>query len=160
MKIRGFEDENFTNYKKPVMFIGSAKCDWKCCKEVGRDTSMCQNSTLAKSPVMDIENEVIYNRYIKNPLTKAIVIGGLEPMLQIDEVYSLIDYFRFRECYDPFIIYTGYYKEEILELVTRLQDFKNIIIKFGRYIPDDKERKDEVLGIALASSNQYAEIIS
>ena len=38
-------------------------------------------------------------------------------------------------------------------------NFKNIIIKFGRYVPNQKEHYDEILGINLASSNQYAEVI-
>jgi hypothetical protein len=38
--------------------------------------------------------------------------------------------------------------------------FDNIIVKFGRFIPDDEKRFDEVLGVELASHNQYAEVIS
>ena len=34
---------------------------------------------------------------------------------------------------------------------------QNIIVKFGRYIPDTDQRYDEVLGVILASDNQYAE---
>ena len=37
--------------------------------------------------------------------------------------------------------------------------FTNIIIKFGRYIPNQKPHYDEVLGVNLASDNQYAERI-
>jgi len=37
---------------------------------------------------------------------------------------------------------------------------KNIIIKYGRFIPDKEKHYDEVLGIYLASDNQYAERIS
>ena len=32
----------------------------------------------------------------------------------------------------------------------------NIIIKFGRFIPDQKSTFDSVLGVELASQNQYA----
>jgi len=32
----------------------------------------------------------------------------------------------------------------------------NIIIKFGRFIPDQKSHMDETLGVELASPNQYA----
>ena len=41
-----------------------------------------------------------------------------------------------------------------------LSQFKNIIIKYGRFIPNHKPHNDEVLGINLASDNQYAERIS
>ena len=37
---------------------------------------------------------------------------------------------------------------------------KNIIIKYGRFIPDSKSRYDNILGITLASDNQYAEEIN
>ena len=38
--------------------------------------------------------------------------------------------------------------------------FKNIIIKFGRYIPNRNNKYDEILGVTLASDNQFAEKIS
>ena len=58
------------------------------------------------------------------------------------------------------VIYTGYYPSEIKEQLKKLFKFNRIIIKFGRYIPNDKPRYDEVLGITLASSNQFAQDIS
>ena len=36
---------------------------------------------------------------------------------------------------------------------------KNIIIKFGRFIPNRPSRYDEVLGVELASDNQFAKRI-
>ena len=38
--------------------------------------------------------------------------------------------------------------------------FKNIIIKFGRYIPNQQAHYDDILGVNLASNNQYAIKIS
>jgi hypothetical protein len=38
--------------------------------------------------------------------------------------------------------------------------FKNIIIKFGRFVPNKPHHIDEVLGIELASDNQYAKRIN
>lgn len=107
---------------------------------------------------MEIAN--IFLRYITNPITKAIVIGGLEPFLQYSDIYDLIFYFRSHECNDDIVIYTGYYKEEIHEQIKLLQQFNNVIVKFGRYIPNQKKHFDEVLGVYLASENQYAEKIS
>ena len=57
------------------------------------------------------------------------------------------------------MIYTGYLKDEILEKIDQLRKFKNIIIKFGRYIPDSEKTFDETLGVHLPSDNQYAEKI-
>ena len=58
------------------------------------------------------------------------------------------------------MIYTGYYLEEIEGKIYFLKCFNNIIVKFGRYIPNSKSRYDEILGINLASDNQFAKKIS
>jgi hypothetical protein len=58
------------------------------------------------------------------------------------------------------VIYTGYSSTEIDQKRTQLsRAFDNIIIKFGRYRPGQEKHKDEVLGVELASDNQYAERI-
>ena len=51
----------------------------------------------------------------------------------------------------------GYDKEEIPEHLMTLKKYKNIIMKFGRYIPNQKKHFDPVLGVYLASNNQYGE---
>ena len=101
----------------------------------------------------------IFRRYINNPITKAIVIGGLEPMLQFDEVLELIKTVRDNNCNDDIVIYTGYYLDEIADKIRVLTEYKNIIIKFGRFVPNQKKHYDEVLGVYLASDNQYAKKI-
>ena len=160
MKIKGLQDEDFVNYKKPSMFIGTSICDWKCCNEQCLDKSICQNSSLANSKTIDVSADEIYRRYINNPITKAVVIGGLEPMLQFSDVLELIKIFRDNSCNDDIVIYTGYYKEEIADKIALLSKYKNIIIKFGRFIPNQEKHYDEVLGVYLASNNQHAEKIS
>ena len=45
-------------------------------------------------------------------------------------------------------------------IINNLKQFPNIIIKFGRFIPNQQSHYDEVLGINLASDNQYAKKIS
>ena len=60
---------------------------------------------------------------------------------------------------DDIVIYTGYNENEILKKITTLKQFKNIIVKFGRFIPNRPHRYDEVLGVELASDNQYGERI-
>jgi hypothetical protein len=102
----------------------------------------------------------IFSRYTQNNITKSIVIGGLEPFLQFDEVLNLIKYFRTNNVNDEFIIYTGYYKKEIQQQINTLTQFKNLIVKFGRFIPDQKSHYDNILGVNLISNNQYAERIS
>lgn len=160
MKLKGVVAEDFVNYKLPSLFLISSVCDWKCCMEQGLDISICQNEQMAKQPTKEISAETIYKAYANNNITKAIVIGGLEPMLQVDEVLDVVKYFRDQRCNDPFIIYTGYYPQEIAAELNHLRNFDNIIIKFGRYIPNRPSRYDDVLGITLVSDNQYAERIS
>ena len=158
--LKDIKMEVFQDYKKPSMLLSTAYCTWKCCTEHGLDISVCQNSELAKQRNHVYKFDMIYNMYQKNGITKAIIIAGLEPMLQFQEVISLIDYFRSRNSNDTFVIYTGYNKEELVEQIEELKKYPNIVVKYGRYVPDSESRYDEVLGITLASSNQYAEQIS
>lgn len=160
MRLRGIVFEDFVNYKKPSLFLITTSCDWKCCKEAGIPISVCQNSELMKSDVKEYSDESIYKAYSTNNISQAIVIGGLEPMLQLEELINLIKTFRENGCDDQIIIYTGFNKTEILYQIEQLKMFKNIIIKFGRYIENSNPIYDEVLGVTLASDNQYAEKIS
>lgn len=160
MKIIALLEEDFTNYKFPSMFIALGRCDWKCCKEADIPISVCQNSELAKQKEIEVSVDEIFRRYIQNPITKAIVAGGLEPLSMAGEVLSLIKYFRNNGCDDDFVIYTGYYSTEIPRFMTQLLMYKNIVVKQGRFIPNRPKRYDPILGVTLASDNQYAERIN
>ena len=159
MLVKNIVEEDFVNYKLPSMFIATCFCDWKCCLEQKLDVSVCQNADIARQPNHLIADKDIYNRYASNPITKAIVIGGLEPLKQFDEICDLIRLFRSNGCNDMFVIYTGYYECELTDQIKKLKMFGNIILKFGRYIPNHKAHYDEVLGINLISDNQKGVII-
>lgn len=161
MKLKQLIDEDFVNYKKPSMFIGTSECDWKCCKEQGLDISICQNSQLANSKTIDVPVEDLVHRYIDNPLTEAIVFGGLEPIKQQKDILDFIYLLRENECYDDIVIYTGYNENEIGFVVEFFKAMaqKNLFIKFGRFVPDDTPHFDDVLGIELSSNNQYCKQI-
>ena len=158
MIIKGITFEDFLQYKKPSMFIATAFCDFKCEKECGLK-GICQNSVLAKSQDINISTDRLILLYLNNNISKSVVFGGLEPMLQINDILEFISQFR-KTCDDDVVIFTGYYKNEIQEQINELKKYKNIIVKFGRFIPNQKSHKDEVLGVNLASDNQYAEKIS
>lgn len=157
MIIKGIREESFSDYLMPNMFIAFPYCTFKCEKECNKQ--ICQNSDLVLSPNIDVDNQIIINRFLNNPITKAFVFGGLEPF---DSWYDLIELVKdIRNNIEaPIIIYTGYYKSEIEDKIEELKHYKNIIVKFGRFIPDQRSHFDKILGVELASDNQYAEVIS
>ena len=132
MLIKGLIDEDFTNYKKPSMYIAFPFCTFKCDKEAG--CSICQNSQLTKEPDIDISIIEIVSRYVKNPITKAVVIGGLEPF-DSRLLLNLIKEFR-KYTDDDIVIYTGYTEEELKDHswtlypseYEKILQYKNIII--------------------------------
>ena len=158
IKIRGLIEEDFVNYKKPSMYIAFPYCTFKCDTECGY--SVCQNSSLIENTnIINIDEQIIIDRYIKNPITHSIVISGLEPFDSFNELIILIKSFR-EKTLDDIVIYSGYNKEEITSYIEELKQFKNIVIKFGRFIPNQEKHYDEVLQVTLASPNQYGEKIS
>jgi hypothetical protein len=172
MVVKEIRDEDFTSYKKPSMVIGFPSCTFKCERECGQ--KMCQNSTLATAPDIEVSYKDIADRYLKNPITKAIIMAGLEPFDSADDLLNLIRHIRMYTN-DDIVIYTGYTKEEVKYMtfkthwshgilewsyLERISQYPNIIIKFGRFIPNQEPHYDEILGIKLASDNQYAERIS
>lgn len=151
--------EDFLNYKKPSMFISTCFCDWKCCHDGHFPESVCQNNPMAKQPILEVPDETLLKHYLGDEIAEAIVIGGLEPMLQFDEVLAFVKAFRERSS-DDVVIYTGYYPDEIPDKVEALSEYPNIVVKFGRYVPNKPSRYDDVLGVTLASDNQFAKRIS
>ena len=141
------------------MFIIFPFCSFKCENEA--KVHCCQNSELARSPIIEISAENIIERYISNKITKSIVCGGLEPMDSFDDLSQLLYSFRDKS-EDDFVIYTGYTKQECEQngWISVLSKVPNVIIKFGRYIPNSTSHYDDILGINLNSEGQFAERIS
>ena len=159
MIVKQILDEDFVNYKKPSMFIGFPSCTFKCEIECGEHC--CQNSALAQSPNIEVSVDNIVQRYLSNPITSAIVCGGLERMDSFEDLWRFIFHLRVKGCTDDVVIYTGYYENEIpQEHLNRLSLVPNIIIKFGRFKPNEEKHYDNILGVLLASNNQYARRIS
>ena len=153
MIVKQLIDEDFVNYKKPSMFIGFPTCSWKCEKECGEHC--CQNSALSQLPNIDISINALIERYMNNHITSAVVCGGLEPMDSWDDLQCFIMNFRYW-CPDEIVIYTGYKEEEIKDKIEWLKLYGPIIVKFGRFIPNQQSYCDEILGVNLASNNQYS----
>lgn len=155
--LKTIDKENFNHYKKPAMVLGFPTCSFKCNKECG--SRVCHNDTLASTNNILLNAEDVINNYLNNHLTSAIVAAGLEPLDSWNELKLLVQQFR-EQTLDDIVIYTGYKEEEISEQVLWLKQFKNIVIKFGRFVPNQSPHYDEVLGVNLASDNQYAKKVS
>lgn len=166
MKIKNIIDEDFVNYSKPSMFIATSTCSFKCDKEAG--CKVCQNSDLAAAPVIEINDVELAQRFYENSITETITLGGLEPFDSFDEMCDFLKViaalymvsYNIQQAPD-IVIYTGYYPSEIrskLKVLTELFNsyIYNIIIKFGRFIPDRPHRIDPILKVELASDNQFA----
>lgn len=168
MNIKGLIDECFSDYKKPAMYIATSRCSFKCDKENG--CQICQNSELAYLKPWTISSRELIKRYLKNPITKAIVFSGLEPFDTPEELYEFVKMLREEyQCQDDIVIYTGYTEYELtIDDAGRtenasynwLKHYPNIYIKFGRYIPNQEPHYDPVLGVKLASDNQYGKKVS
>lgn len=128
-------------------------CEWKC-KE-------CINKKHKDEYVISFPTigEII-EQYQRNILASTIIFAGLEPLDSIPNLTLIIDHFR-QVTNDTIIIYTGYEIDEMtsnsdgLWLFHELKSYGNILIKFGRYIKDRPKVFNEILGIDLASDNQW-----
>ena len=157
MLVKDILDVDFINYKKASMTISFPRCNWKCEKECRKQ--VCQNSALAQAPDIEISVDKIIERYLNNKISKSVVAGGLEPFDSWSDLLLFIEKFRVKS-QDTIVIYTGFYKEEIADKIDILKRYDNIVVKYGRYISGHEKHYDEVLGVSLASDNQYAEVIS
>lgn len=159
MIIKGIVDEVFQDYKKTSMLIEMPYCTFKCLNELNLPISICQNCELANQKNIEIDCNSLVKRYLDNNLTSAIIFAGLEPFDSFSDIFSFISQFR-KVCDDEIVVYTGFDEHEITDKTRILSQFKNVIIKFGRFIPNQEKHFDEILGVELASPNQYAKIIS
>jgi hypothetical protein len=61
---------------------------------------------------------------------------------------------------DDIVIYTGFNEDEIKGCINLIKrNAINIILIYGRYIPNQQPHYNEVLGVMLASDNQYGKVI-
>lgn len=152
--------EDFVNYKVPGMHIGFPKCSFKCDFDCGMN--VCQNSSLAMAKTIEVDENALCRVYKSNPISECFILAGLEPFDTPDDLYKLLYAIRDNGIEDPVVIYTGYTEEEIAYSgnTDKLKsEFKNIIIKFGRFVPNKPHHMDDVLGVELASDNQYGKVI-
>lgn len=155
MQVTNIIMEDTANYKKISMFIGTPYCSGKCWRELGLDSSICQNDRLRDSNKLCISINDLIELYDNHPLCEAVVFGGMEPLDSVEDLNAFVMNFRYRHP-DPIVIYTGYTEKEAKEKLQYILLHENIIVKYGRYIPDQPRHYDDILGVKLASPNQYA----
>ena len=159
MLLKDILDEDFVNYKKASMYLAFPFCTFKCEKDCG--IKCCQNSSIAKQKNIDFDIDDIIKRYLNNGITHAIVCCGLEPLDSFNDVLELLKKLRTEYgCNDDFVVYTGYKEDEVEDKINELAKYSNVIVKFGRFVPNQESRYDEVMGINLASPNQHGVKIS
>ena len=160
IEVKGIIWEDMVNYKKISTTLMFPKCDFKCDKENG--VQLCQNWELAAAPSITVPINGFMRKYKSNPITEAIILQGLEPLDSLIDVLTVAAGLNDFNIQDDFVIYTGYNRDELPERV--IQDLTSIvpghlIIKWGRYLPNQKSHYDNILGVNLASDNQYGELI-
>lgn len=158
MTLKGIIDTDYVQYYKPCMTLMFPKCSFKCDKESGRQ--ICINNRLTQSPNIEINVYTIIERYLSNDMVDTLCCAGLEPFDSPAELNRLLSLLRFCECDDDVLIFTGYTEDEVNEQFKWIYAHKNIIIKFGRFLPETPAVFDDLLQKKLASRNQYAKRIT
>ena len=152
MRLKQIIDESFGDYKLCSMLLIADKCTWKC--------EGCQNKHLSQLPSQNFPDEEILERFHNNPLTEAIVIGGLEPFEQLNELVIFIGEAIKAELNVPIVIYTGFEIDDFdlywSGFEPAAKTYKGpVIVKFGRYVANSESYFNEDLGVTLISKNQY-----
>ena len=131
MKLKGMTDEDFLQYKKPSLLLVFPTCTFKCCIECG--SQVCQNWSLAMAPMMEVSSDTIIQRYLSNPITQAIVCGGLEPFDSFDELFQFIELSEYFQDLD----WTK--NEKRTDLFFRL-----IEKQYNKYLQERKDKQEKI----------------
>jgi len=152
MRLKQIIDESFGDFKQCSMLLVADKCTFKC--------EGCQNKHLMLLETQEFPDEEILERFLNNPISEAIVIGGLEPFEQLSEVVHFISKATEMKLSVPIVVYTGFDMEDYdlywsgFEPAAKSYDGP-VIVKFGRYIQGSKPYFNKDLGVTLISDNQY-----
>lgn len=147
---------DLVNYKDPTFTVAMGiTCTFKCDRENG--TQLCQNYPLTKELVIHYSISKTIGRYKRQSFAKSLTLQGLEPLDNMTQLIWLLIKFR-EETNDKIIIWTGYTEEECSSFIALLNelDIHNVIIKFGRFRPNQESHMDELLGVKLVNPEQYA----
>ena len=104
IKLKGLVDEDVVNYRKTSMFIIFPSCDFKCEKECGR--AVCQNSSLAKAPILSYDDKEIIEENSKS-LIEAIVNMKNGSVITIELEDGCVEYITRTKWFDTNLIIVG-----------------------------------------------------
>ena len=62
MRVKFIVDEDFVNYKKASMFIGTISCGGKCCIEANLPLSVCQNDGWRAENAIEVSDDELIQR--------------------------------------------------------------------------------------------------
>ena len=111
MQVITIKEEDVVNYKDISMFVALPYCSGKCWRELGLDCSICQNEELRNQPIINIDVHDLIDKYDNNPLTSAIVFGGMEPLDSFEDLICFIMNF----IVNSFIIWSKKVQKKLLE---------------------------------------------
>ena len=161
IELKGIIWEDMVNYKKICTTLMFPKCNWKC--DIENGVQLCQNRGLAATPSQWYDINDIMTKYMHTYLSEAIVLQGLEPLDSPLDVYTVAAALKCWKIDNDLVIYTGYnpHEDEVDNIIDSISYLipGHLIVKWGRYIPNQTPHYDPILGIKLASDNQYGEII-
>jgi len=147
-------EEAFGDFCTIGMLIAVPRCTTKCWERQGLPSSICQNDHLKEAATLDISDYKLIHRYFDNPNTECIIFSGLDAYDSKEEIVSFIKKFR-EVTSDDVVIYTGRPMGEIDDFIKDLNNFTDIYIKTGIYIPNAESVTDKLTGVKLISKNQY-----
>lgn len=159
IKLIDVKTDNISEYYKTNLLLAFPNCIGKC--------KNCQNTSLYDADVENYVIEDIINLYNNLNTHEAVVCAGLEPFDSGLNLLQLFKRFLMNKKPVDFVIYTGYNENEVSNIIRRFKDALNtygksedsLIIKFGRYLPQYKNKSeeiDDILKVKLATTNQYA----
>ena len=89
MKVKNIYYNDFINYGGHCsMTVAMPYCSFKCGK------GLCQNSSLAKSPTIEITCEELINNFLSSEIMDAVVFQGLEPFDSWEDIQCFVEAYR------------------------------------------------------------------
>jgi len=134
-------------------FVGALICAVSCpigCKG-------CFNQTLKGEPNKCSYIPDLLDQVQENPFNDGIILAGLEWSQQPRELVAILKEAKNRNL--PVIVYTGYNIDTFVKRVPRIEEFPDVLIKYGAYNEKQLVLDHVEHGVRLASANQHIQSV-